>query len=245
MRSATKDYAGRACNSPGVAVIRDPRAHLLRTYHIAVNSWASMSFLRLRARRRRRPRLLLRRRRRRPLLLPLVKFLLVLLLLLRAPLLYRGCLTHQRMRLLRSLIVPRLPAAIFLRLHISICRRWRALVRLSPPIFSRLRPAILWLRSFRLVVDPWLRIRHLPDLIVALVAALFIPAVRLRERTESILRLPVILVPVLRPVYWTNQRASIQMAPRSRLPLLDRNWRRWRSSHRNHGSADNRCRRPD
>ena len=161
------------------------------------------------ARRRRRPRLLLRRRRRRPLLVPLVKLLLLLLLLLRAPLLYRRCRPHQRMRLLRSLMVPRLRVAIFLRLHIPICRRWRALVRLSPPIFSRLRPAILWLRSFRLVVDPWLRHSAFAGLDCCLGCCLVYSAVgcvngrnpscgcRSADSGSSSLAAPA---------YWTNQR---------------------------------------
>ena len=143
----------------------------------------------------------LRWRRSRTLLVPLIEFLLLLLFLLRAAFLHRRSLTHQRMRLLlRSLVVSGLRTAIFLRLHIPVRRLLRTLVGLRRTILRRLRPAILRLRSFRLVIDSRLRIRHLPNLIVALIVC----AIGLCEWTESILRLPVILIPILQPIHGTH-----------------------------------------
>jgi hypothetical protein len=134
-------------------------------------------------------------------LVPLIEFLLLLLFLLRAAFLHRRSLTHQRMRLLlRSLVVSGLRTAIFLRLHIPVRRLLRTLDGLSPPTFGWLRRATFGLRRFRLVVGSRLRIRHLSNLIVTLIVCV----IGLCEWAESILRLPVILIPILRPIHWTH-----------------------------------------
>ncbi len=109
--------------------------------------------------------------------MPLIEFLLLLLLLLRATLLYRRHRANQRMRRLRSrphLLLLRWPEVAIRRLGSTI------FLRLWIPVLRLLRAAILGLRSSLLLVDPRLRLRHLPDLIVA--------AVGRAKRFEAVLR---------------------------------------------------------
>ena len=160
----------------------------MRTYHIVSSASASTAVLRaLLFRWRRGTRRLARRRRRsRPLLLvPLIELLLLLLFVLRVTLLHRRCRANQGMRLWRSLphllllrrpevAVRRLGIAILLRLHVSVLRL------LHSPVFRLLHAAILGLRSSLLLVSSRLRLRHLPDLIVA--------AIGLAKGSEAILR---------------------------------------------------------
>jgi len=86
---------------------------------------------------------------------PLVELLLLLLFLLRTALLHRGCRPHQRMRLLRT-------RSALLRL------RWTELAvhGLRVAILGHLRVPVFGLRSSLLLVDPWLRLRHLADLVI-------------------------------------------------------------------------------
>src|ERR1035437_3995670 len=142
----------------------------MRTYHIARKPSASTSllgwFILLRLRR---PRWLpLRWRRGGPLLVPLIELLLLLPLLLRTALLHWRRGPDQWMRFLRC-------RPYLLRLG------WAevAVGRLGIAILLRLHGPVLGLRSSLLLVGPRLRLRCLPDLIVA--------AVGLSEGPEAVL----------------------------------------------------------
>ena len=108
--------------------------------------------------------------------MPLIELLLLLLLLLRTALLHRRRGADQRMRLLRSR-----PFLLLRRPELAV-RRLVAILRL-------LRIPVLGLRSSLLLVRPWLRLRHSPDLIITPIVAGVVPIVGRSEGLEALLRL--------------------------------------------------------
>ena len=176
-----------------------PQAHLLRTYHIVTSPSASTAFLRaLLSRRRGMRRLSLRRRRRALLLVPLIELLFLLLFVLLVTLLHWRGRANQRMRLWhRSHLLWRSLSHLFLLRRPEI-----AVARLGTAIFSRLHVAvlgllhavILWLHSTilglwstLLLVSARLRLRHLPDLVVAVIRLAEWPKTILRRRPPAAL----------------------------------------------------------